>query len=225
MATERKREQVALLTERLGRASITIGIDYRGLSVKDMQDMRRGIRADAPETELRVIKNTLWRRASEDAGEAGAAGLAQESTALLFGFGELTEAPKALRKYTRAKRLEIPIHGVYFEGALQDGSQLVALADVPSRPELMARVAGGLNSPISGLASVLSAVFRDIAAIVEARAEQLESADSGADTEIEAAPEAETESQAEAEADAEGEAEGEPEGDPEAGAETVAEAE
>ena len=67
MATERKREQVALLTERLGRASITIGIDYRGLSVKDMQDMRRGIRADAPETELRVIKNTLWRRASEGA--------------------------------------------------------------------------------------------------------------------------------------------------------------
>ncbi len=211
MATERKREQVALLTERLGRASITIGIDYRGLSVKDMQDMRRGIRADAPETELRVIKNTLWRRASEDAGEAGAAGLAQESTALLFGFGDLTEAPKAMRKYTREKRLEIPIHGVYFEGELQDGSQLVALADVPSRPELMARVAGGLNSPISGLASVLSAVFRDIAAIVEARAEQLESADSGADTDSEA------ESQAEAEADTEGE--------PEAGAETVAEAE
>ena len=136
---------------------------------------------------------------------------------MLFGFGELTEAPKALRKYTRAKRLEIPIHGVYFEGELQDGSQLVALADVPTRPELMARVAGGLNSPISGLASVLSAVFRDIAAIVEARAEQLESADSGADTEIEAEPEVQTKSQAEAEAEAEGE--------PEAGAETVAEAE
>jgi large subunit ribosomal protein L10 len=181
MATDRKRAQVALLEERLGRASITIGIDYRGLSVNDMQELRRGIRSEAPETELRVIKNTLWRRASEGAGEAAAGDLAQESTALLFGFGDLTEAPRALQKYTREQRLEIPIHGVYVEGELQDGSQVAALADVPSRPELMAKVAGGLNSPISGLAGVLNAVFRDVAAIVEARAEQLEASESGAE--------------------------------------------
>ena len=181
MATERKREQVALLEERLGRASITIGIDYRGLSVRDMQELRRGIRAEAPETELRVIKNTLWRRAAEGAGEPSAADLAEESTALLFGFGDLTEAPRALQKYTRETRLELPIRGVYVEGELQDGSQVSALADVPSRPELMAKVAGGLSSPISGLAGVLSAVFRDVAAIVEARAEQLEASESGAE--------------------------------------------
>ena len=180
MATERKREQVALLEERLGRASITIGIDYRGLSVKAMQDLRRAIRAEAPETELRVIKNTLWRRASEGAGEPGAADLAQESTAMLFGFGELTEAPKALQNYTRANRLELPIRGAYVEGSLEDASQVAALADVPSRPELMAKMAGGINSPVAGLAGVLSAVFRDVAAIVEARAEQLETAESGA---------------------------------------------
>lgn len=181
MATEHKREQVALLEERLGRASITIGIDYRGLSVKDMQQLRRGIRAEAPETELRVIKNTLWRRAAEGAGEPDAAGLAEEATAMLFGFGDLTDAPKALQKYSREARLEIPVRGVYVEGRLEDGAQVSALADVPSRPELMAKVAGGLNSPVAGLAGVLSAVFRDVAAIVEARAEQLESEASGAE--------------------------------------------
>ncbi|MXX31385.1 MAG: 50S ribosomal protein L10 [Chloroflexi bacterium] len=181
MATERKREQVALLEERLGRASITIGIDYRGLSVKDMQQLRRGLRSEAPDTELRVIKNTLWRRAAEDAGEPGAAELAEEATALLFGFGDLTEAPRALQKYTRDARLELPIRGVYVEGQLQDGSQVTALADVPSRPELMAKVAGGLNSPVAGLAGALSAMFRDVAAIIEARAEQLESAEAGAE--------------------------------------------
>ena len=181
MATERKREQVALLEERLGRASVTIGFDYRGLSVRDMQQLRRGIRAEAPDTELRVIKNTLWRRASEGAGEASAADLAQESTALLFGFGDLTEAPKALQKYLREERLELPIRGVYVEGELHDASQVTALADVPSRPELMAKVAGGLNSPVAGLAGVLSAVFRDVAAIVEARAEQLKTAESAAE--------------------------------------------
>ena len=181
MATERKREQVALLEERLGRAAITIGIDYRGLSVRDMQELRRGIRAEAPETELRVIKNTLWRRAAENAGEPAAADLAEEATAMLFGFGDLTDAPKALQKYTRAERLEIPIRGVYVEGQLQDGSQVSELAEVPSRPELMAKVAGGLNNPVAGLAGALSAVFRDVAAIVDARAEQLQQAESGAE--------------------------------------------
>ncbi len=180
MATERKRAQVALLEERLSRASITIGFDYRGISVRDMQRLRRGIYAEAPETELRVIKNTLWRRAAEGAGEAAAADLAQEATALLFGFGDLTEAPKALQRYTSAARLDLPIYGVYVEGQLQGGDQIAALADVPSRPQLMAKIAGGLNSPVSGLAGALSAVFRDVAAIVEARAEQMDQAETAA---------------------------------------------
>ncbi len=177
MATERKREQVALLEERLNRAEVTIGLDYRGLSVGDMQQLRRALRAEAPETELRVVKNTLWRLAAENAGEPEAAGLTQEATALLFGFGELTEAPKALQKYLRDTRSELPIHGVYFESGLAAGGVVDELAAIPGRAELMAKVAGGLNNPIAGLAGALSAVFRDVAAIVEARAEQLAEAE------------------------------------------------
>lgn len=173
MATERKREQVALLEERLNRAEVMIGLDYRGLSVGEMQQMRRALRAEAPEIELRVIKNTLWRLAAENAGEPEAAGLAQEATALLFGFGDLTEAPKALTKYLRDTRSELPIHGVYFESGFADGEVVSELAEIPGRPELMAKVAGGINNPIAGLAGALSAVFRDVAAIVEARADQL----------------------------------------------------
>ncbi len=173
MATERKREQVALLEERLRRAEVTIGLDYRGLSVGDMQQMRRTLRAEAPETELRVIKNTLWRLAAENTGAPDAAGLAQESTALLFGFGDLTEAPKALQKYIRESQNELPIHGVYFESGLAGGEVVAELAAIPGRTELMAKVAGGLNNPVAGLAGALSAIFREVAAIVEARADQL----------------------------------------------------
>ena len=84
MATERKVEQVALLEERLQRATVTIGFDYRGLSVGEMQEMRRAIRAEAPDTELRVIKNSLLARAAANAGIPDAAKVAQQSTALLF---------------------------------------------------------------------------------------------------------------------------------------------
>ena len=177
MATERKREQVALLEERLRRAEVTIGLDYRGLSVGEMQQMRRTLRAEAPETELRVIKNTLWRLAAENVGAPDAAGLAQEATALLFGFGDLTEAPKALQTYLRESRNELPIHGVYFESGLAGGEVVEELATIPGRTELMAKVAGGLNSPVAGLAGALGAIFREVAAIVEARADQLAEAE------------------------------------------------
>ena len=186
MATERKREQVALLEDRLRRAQVTIGLDYRGLTVGQMQALRRSVRAEAAETELRVVKNTLLKRAAEAAEEPEAGGLAQEATALLFGFGDLTEAPRALRGYLREANLELPIHGVYVEGALEPPERLDDLADVPPRPELMAKLAGGLNNPVAGVASVLNTMLGDLARVVAARADQL---DEGA--EAESAPAAE----------------------------------
>ena len=186
MATERKREQAALLEDRLRRAQVTIGLDYRGLTVGQMQALRRSVRAEAAETELRVVKNTLLKRAAAAAEEPEAGGLAQEATALLFGFGDLTEAPRALRGYLREANLELPIHGVYVEGALEPPERLDDLADVPPRPELMAKLAGGLNNPVAGVASVLNTMLGDLARVVAARADQL---DEGA--EAESAPAAE----------------------------------
>ena len=174
MATERKIEQVALLEERLRRSRAVIGLDYRGLSVGEMQALRRAVRAEAPETELRVVKNTLWKRAAEQAEMPEAAGLAREATALLFGFGEVPEAPRALQAHLRQANLELILHGVFVEGALEPPERVKDLAEIPSRPELMSKLAGGINSPIGGIAGSLNAVVRDVAAIVEAYAVQLE---------------------------------------------------
>lgn len=177
MPTEHKRQQVALLQERLERAQVAIGLDYRGLSVSDMQQLRRALRADAPDLELRVIKNTLWKRAVDDAGHPDAANLAQQATALLFGFDGPTDAPKALRNYLRSANQELTIHGVWFENAFNGPETLDALADIPSRPQLMANLAGGLNSPVTGIAATIHAAIRDIAAIIDARADQLQQED------------------------------------------------
>lgn len=189
MATERKIEQVALLEERLRRSRAVIGLDYRGLSVGEMQALRRAVRAEAPETELRVVKNTLWKRAAEQAEMPEAAGLAREATALLFGFGEVPEAPRALQAHLRQANLELTLHGVFVEGALEPPERVKDLAEIPSRPELMSKLAGGINSPIGGIAGSLNAVVRDVAAIVEAYAAQLE-ASGGAAAEVAAAADA-----------------------------------
>lgn len=191
MATERKREQVALLEDRLRRAQVTIGLDYRGLTVGQMQALRRRVRGESAETELRVVKNTLLKRAAEAAEEPEAGGLAREATALLFGFGDLTEAPRALRGYLREANLELPIHGVYVEGALEPPERLDDLADVPPRPELMAKLAGGLNNPVTGVAGVLNTMLGDLARMMAARADQLDEGQQDGGAEAESAPVAE----------------------------------
>ena len=190
MPTELKIKQVAEIEERLQRAVITIGLDYRGLTVPQMRDLRVALRAIEPTIEMRVVKNTLVKRAAENAGHADIAQLTKEATALVFGYEEQINPPKALTKFIRDSRLDIPIHGGYMDGALITPAEIADLATIPSRLELMAKIAGGLNNPITGIAAALQAVFRDTAAIIEARAAQLDEQDGDAGS---GAAEAETE--------------------------------
>ncbi len=180
MPTELKVKQVAEIEERLQRAVITIGLDYRGLTVTQMRDLRLALRAFEPSIELRVVKNTLVKRAAENAGHADIAQLTKEATALVFGYEEQINPPKGIAKFMSESRLDVPIHGGYMDGALITPAEIADLATIPSRLELMAKIAGGLNNPITGIAAALQAVFRDTAAIIEARAAQL--AEQGGDT-------------------------------------------
>lgn len=173
MPTELKVKQVAEIEERLQRAVITIGLDYRRLTVSQMRDLRLALRSFEPSIELRVVKNTLVKRAAENAGQADVAQLTKEATALVFGYEEQINPPKGIAKFLSESRLEIPIHGGYMDGALITPAEIADLATIPGRLELMAKIAGGLNNPITGIAAALQAVFRDTAAIIEARAEQL----------------------------------------------------
>ena len=124
---------------------------------------------------LRVVKNTLLNRAADNAGKPGVSEILNEATALVLGYEEEVAPPKALKKYLRESRLDIPIHGGYLDGEVLSAAQVDDLASVPGRLELMAKVAGGLNSPIGGIAGGINALLRELAAIVEARADQLAS--------------------------------------------------
>lgn len=183
MPTERKIQQVADLEERLGRTVMAIGLDYRGLSVGQMRALRLALREQEPSMELRVVKNTLLLRAATNAGKPGVGEIAKEATALVLGFGEEVAPPKALQKYLRDSRLQIPIHGGYLDGDVLSAAEVTDLASVPSRPEMMAKIAGGLNSPVSGIAGGINALLREVAAIIDARAAQLDTggADAPAD--------------------------------------------
>lgn len=181
MPTERKIQQVAELEERLGRCTIAIGLDYRGLSVAQMQRLRRTLREVDAGTEMRVIKNTMMRRAAENAGHTGALGIVEEATALIFGYEDEVSAAKGLQKFLDDNRLELTVRGGYLDGAVLTAAEITELAKVPGRLELMAKLAGGLNSPIGGIAGSINSIIREVAAIIEARAAQIESS-GGAET-------------------------------------------
>ncbi len=173
MPTELKVKQVAEIEERLKRAVITIGLDYRGLSVTQMRDLRLALRAVEPTIEMRVVKNTLVKRAAENAGHADIAQLTKQATALVFGYEEQNSPPKGITKFLTDSRLELTIHGGYMDGVLLTPDEVADLATIPSRLELMAKIAGGVANPITGIAAVLHAILRDTAAVIEARAAQL----------------------------------------------------
>ncbi len=186
MPTKAKVQQVADLEDRIKRAVITIGVDYRGLSVTQMAELRRALREQEASMELRVVKNTLFRRAAGNAGRPEMGAISNEATALLFGYEEEVGPPRALRNYLRSARLEAPIHGGFLDGAVLSPQQVDDLATAPTRLELMGMLAGGLNSPIVGIAAGVHNVIREIAAIIEARAQQLEDQGAAASADEEA---------------------------------------
>ena len=95
MATAKKIEQVELLKDLISRAEIAIAMTYQGTTVSDQVDLRNQLRqADA---EVRVVKNTLFKRAAMDAGREEFAALVDGPTALVFGYDDPVAPAKALQ--------------------------------------------------------------------------------------------------------------------------------
>lgn len=157
----------------ISRSTITIGTDYRGLSVKQLTEMRRALRG--AEVELRIIKNNLVKIASENAGRPELVGILEGPTALAFGYSDDVVAPaKAITEFIRSARLEVKLHGAFVEGQMVDASGVESLASVPSKEVLLGKIAGALISPAAQLAGLLSGTLREFAGLIEARANQVE---------------------------------------------------
>jgi large subunit ribosomal protein L10 len=145
---------------RLEQADAVIVTEYRGLKVKDLAALRRSL---APlGGEYRVFKNTLVRIAAGHEVPDGFAGLLVGPTALTFVRGDAAAVTKALRDFARTNPLML-IKGGLLGRSVLGVEATVALADLPSREVLLARLAGGLAAPLQGLAGLLAALPRNFA--------------------------------------------------------------
>ena len=170
---EKKPEIVDQISDKLSRSEIVIVTDYRGLTVAQITDLRRKLRQQG--IEYHVVKNTLAGFAADRVGKAGLSEFLEGPTAIAFGYDDAVQAPKMLLEYLKsAEETTMQIKGGLLGDRLITAQEISVLAKLPSREELIAKVVGLLQSPISGLVNVLNGNLQGFVGILHARAKQLE---------------------------------------------------
>jgi large subunit ribosomal protein L10 len=156
-------EKVATVEEIKGKlegARAAVLTEYRGLTVSELADLRAALRA--AEAEYKVYKNTLARRAAEEAGLGDLASLLQGPTAITFVKGDAVAVAKALRDYSRGNAHLVVKGGILGTRVIQP-SDVVALADIEPREVLLAKIAGGFQAPLVKAAGLFQAFTRNMA--------------------------------------------------------------
>ena len=168
--------KVAVVDEvrtRIGDASASIVSEYRGLTVAELADLRSSLAAVGGD--YKIFKNTLVRRAIDGGEYQPLSEYLSGPTGLTFVDGDVSAVAKALRDFARANPLLV-IKGGLADGSLLSSSDLAALADLPPRDVLLARIAGALAAPLRQMAGLLEALPRDLAYGIAALIEQREAA-------------------------------------------------
>lgn len=174
MPTPAKEATVAELKDLVERSSIVVGAEYRGLSVKEMTTLRRQLREAG--VEVRVVKNKLFQIAAQQAGIEAAGGVVDGPTLIVFGYGDIVAPSKAINDYVKTARNAFAPKKVYMDGQVVPGNVVADLAGLPSREELIGKLAGAFVQPVQQLATLLNDSIQSFARLVDARAGQLEEA-------------------------------------------------
>ena len=176
MPTEKKAEKIRDLEATFKKSTSGVIADYRGIRTQDLTALRRKLR-DAG-LELKVVKNTLAKIATDKAGKSALGSIFQGPIAVTFGYKDDTTAAKAMTDYARSIRdSPIKIKGGFLGGSLISAAEVITLATLPPKSILVARVLGGMQGPIAGFVSQLSAPIQGFMNVLEQRRKKLEEAE------------------------------------------------
>jgi large subunit ribosomal protein L10 len=161
MANPEKEAAVAELTEHFRNSNGAVLTDYRGLTVKQLQELRRSLGGSAS---YAVAKNTLTKIAAKNAGIEFTDSLLTGPTAIAFITGDPVEAAKGLRDFAKAYPPLI-IKGGFLDGKQLDADEIKKLADLESREVLLAKLAGGMKASLQNAASLFNAPLSQAARV------------------------------------------------------------
>lgn len=166
--TAQKMKRVDELTEKLGRSSAAVMLDYRGLSVSEMTDLRR--RLDETDSEFHVVKNTLLRiaaeRTNQDFGD-----MLEGPSAIAIVYGDPVATTKVFADYLREHR-EVTLKGGVLDGRPLNAAQMEALSKIPPKEVLLAQLLAGFNGPITGFVGTLSSLLSGLVYTLQAISDQ-----------------------------------------------------
>jgi large subunit ribosomal protein L10 len=201
MARAEKQAAVAEIVESFNDAAGAVLTEYRGLTVKQLQELRRSLGEHA---HYAVVKNTLAKLAAKDAGIDGFDDLLTGPTAIAFIKGDVVEAAKGLRDFAKANPTLV-IKGGVLDGKPLDAKEVAKLADLESREVLLGKLAGAMLASLSQAVYLLNAPIAQaarLAGALQAKAEQDPSILAGGAPQSDAAPAAAEEAETADAADA-----------------------
>ena len=168
MAKPTKVSAVAEIADKFRDSSAAVITEYRGLSMAQLSTLRRALGAGV---HYRVAKNTLVRRAAQDAGVQGLESLFIGPTAIAFVEGEPVDAAKALRDFAKDNKALV-IKGGYMDGRPLSVDEVTRIADLDSREVLLSKLAGAMKGNLTKAAVLFAAPASQVARLAAALQEK-----------------------------------------------------
>lgn len=154
-----KSEKISQMKEKIEKAKVAIVTDYKGLSVEEITKLRRSIQKE--DGDYMVTKNTLAKIAVKGTEYEVLADSLTGPVAIAFGFDDQVAPAKALAKFIKETK-KGEILAAAMDGKLLSASEAKALATLPSKHEIYAKMLGCINSPASGIANSINAVMSSL---------------------------------------------------------------
>ena len=164
-----KAEKISLIKEKIEKAKVAIVADYKGLSVEEITTLRRSVQKE--DGDFMVTKNTLAKLAVKGTEYEVLTEAFTGPVAIAFGFEDQVAPAKALAKFIKESK-KGEILAAALDGKLLSASEAKALADLPSKQEIYAKMLGCINSPASGIANSINAVMSSLTRAVAAVRDQ-----------------------------------------------------
>jgi len=167
-----KKQQVEEVKQKFEKAESVVFYDYRGLTVEEVSELRSNFREAG--VEYKVIKNNILRRAAKENNIEGLDDILTGPTAAAIGYDDAVSGAKVLVDFIKkVKKTEMKV-GI-LNGKVIEVDEIKKLAELPSKEELIAKLAGSLNAPIAGLAMALNAIPSGLARALGAVRDQKQS--------------------------------------------------
>jgi large subunit ribosomal protein L10 len=166
-----KTQNVEEIKEKIKNSQSMILVDYRGLDVEQLTQLREQYRKAG--VEYKVYKNTMMRFAFKDSGFEGFNEYLKGPSAVAFGYDDPVQAAKITSEFAKENE-KLEIKAGIVDGKIIGIDEVNDLASLPSKEVLIAQVLGGFNAPIQGFTNVLQGTIRSLAIVLNAVAETKE---------------------------------------------------